>query len=239
MGKHQSNVPIKQSVVSVELTSDMNNVAFFVYSRDEMKLKDKSTSFTLASQSPRRRLLLKQIGFKFTVRPSFVVERLIKGETPARSVRRLALEKARDVAGRAKRGIVVGADTIVVSGRRVLGKPKNEREAGKMLLSLSGKWHSVFTGFALVDAESGRFTSEVVQTRVLFRRVTKDEVAKYVASGSPLDKAGAYGIQDDYGAVFVEEVQGCFYNVVGFPLSRFLVRFSEFVNKPIDHLVDH
>ena len=108
-----------------------------------------------------------------------------------------------------------------------------------MLLSLSGTWHTVFTGFAIVDVESGRFTTEVVQTKVRFRRITRDEVEKYVASGSPLDKAGAYGIQDDYGAVFVEEVRGCFYNVVGFPLSRFLVRLSEFVNRPIGLLADH
>lgn len=107
-----------------------------------------------------------------------------------------------------------------------------------MLASLSGRWHLVFTGFALVDAASGRSMSAVVRTRVRFRRITKEEVAGYVASGSPLDKAGAYGIQDDYGAVFVEEVRGCFYNVVGFPLSRFVVSLSAFVGRPIDQMVD-
>ena len=220
-------------------TSDMNNVAFFVYSREGKRLKDRVMPFILASSSPRRQLLLRQIGFRFIVRPSSVTERLIDGESPAHTVQRLALEKARDVAGRTKRGIVVGADTIVVLGKRILGKPKHKKDAGRMLLSLSGKWHSVFTGFALVDAVSGRFVCEVVETRVRFRRITKDEVVKYVASGSPLDKAGAYGIQDDYGAVFVEEVRGCFYNVVGFPLSRFLVSVSEFSKRPIDQLVDH
>ncbi|HLA68232.1 MAG TPA: Maf family protein [Bacteroidota bacterium] len=204
-----------------------------------MKTKSRQPSLILASRSPRRQLLLKQIGFRFVVRPSSVVERFFPHESPAHNVRRLALEKARDVAGRTKQGIVVGADTIVVLGKRVLGKPKSKQEARKMLASLSRKWHSVFTGLALVDAASGRSMSDVVNTKVRFREITKDEVAAYVASGSPLDKAGAYGIQDDYGAVFVEEVRGCFYNVVGFPLSRFLVSFSAFAGEPIDQLVDH
>ena len=195
--------------------------------------------FVLASRSPRRQLLLRQIGFRFDVRPSNVKERFIPGESPSHNVRRLALEKARDVAARSKKGIVVGADTIVVLGKRILGKPKNQRDARKMLAALSGRWHLVFTGFALVDAASGRAVSDFVRTRVRFRRIAKEEVVRYVASGSPLDKAGAYGIQDDYGAVFVEEVRGCFYNVVGFPLSRFVVSFSEFVGKPIDQLADH
>lgn len=220
------------------ISSDMNNVAFFVYSRRSMKAKEGRTLFILASQSPRRQLLLRQIGFKFVVRPSRVEERFIRGESPAHNVRRLALEKAKDVAARSKRGIVVGADTVVVLGRRILGKPKNAREAKTMLTALSGKWHLVFTGFALVDAASGRSISDVVRTRVRFRRIAREEVAGYVASGSPLDKAGAYGIQDDYGAVFVEEVRGCFYNVVGFPLSRFVVRLSDFVGRPIDQMVE-
>ena len=216
----------------------MNNVAFFVYSRRDMKIRGNKTSFILASQSPRRRLLLKQIGLKFVVRPSTVAERFVPKETPSHNVRRLALEKARDVAGRVKRGTVVGADTVVVLGKRILGKPKSAREAKEMLSALSGKWHSVYTGFALVDAASGRSRSDVVRTRVRFRRISKAEVAGYVASGSPLDKAGAYGIQDDYGAVFVEEVRGCFYNVVGFPLSKFLVSVADFERKPINRLFD-
>lgn len=203
-----------------------------------MKRTSRRVLFTLASQSPRRQLLLRQIGFKFAVRPSTVVERFLEGEAPSRSVRRLALEKARDIAGKVRGGLVVGADTVVVLRRQVLGKPKNSKEASRMLRSLSGKWHTVFTGFAIVDADSGRWRTDVVQTKVRFRKVTNDEVERYVASGSPLDKAGAYGIQDDYGAVFVEEVRGCFYNVVGFPLSRFLVRFAEFMNRPIDRLSD-
>ena len=182
----------------------------------------------LASGSPRRRLLLKQIGLTFTVKPSSIVERFSPHATPAQNVRRIALEKARDVAAGVRSGMVIGADTIVVIGTSVLGKPRNRREAVAMLKKLSGRKHVVHTGFALVDAGSGRWMTDGVKTEVYFRKLADREIREYVSSGSPLDKAGAYGIQDDYGAVFVEKVNGCFYNVVGFPLERFFRRFREF-----------
>lgn len=97
-----------------------------------------------------------------------------------------------------------------------------------MLKALSGKAHHVYTGFALVDAANGTIRSDVVRTRVWFRRLHDAEIRRYVSSGSPLDKAGAYGIQDDFGAVFVEKINGCFYNVVGFPLVRFYRVLKEF-----------
>jgi len=147
---------------------------------------------------------------------------------PASMVRRLALEKATDVAGRVRRGIVVGADTIVVLRGRVLGKPGDERQARRMLGQLSGRTHTVYTGVALVDARTDRRMTFYERTRVTFRRISQQEIRDYVRSGSPLDKAGAYGIQDDFGAVFVEKVSGCFYNVVGFPLSRFYVELPRF-----------
>ncbi|MEX2117778.1 MAG: Maf family protein [Bacteroidota bacterium] len=175
----------------------------------------------LASRSPRRQLLLRQIGLTFTARPSRIDETIRRGQTPGQNVKRIALEKARDVASRTKLGIVVGADTIVVLGTRILGKPGSRAEARRMLRSLSGKAHYVYTGFSIIDASTGKTHSEVVRTKVWFRRLTGKEIDQYVASGSPLDKAGAYGIQDDFGAVFVERINGCFYNVVGFPLVRF------------------
>ncbi len=143
-------------------------------------------------------------------------------------VRRLALEKARDIAGRSRSGIVVGADTIVVLSGHVLGKPRDSRQARAMLRALSGRTHTVFTGVALVDVRTGGWTSFAERTRVTFRKISRSEILEYVRSGSPLDKAGAYGIQDDFGAVFVEKVSGCFYNVVGFPLSRFYVELPRF-----------
>jgi len=183
----------------------------------------------LASSSPRRTLLLRQIGLTFTVDPSKVDEHLNAGESPAKNARRIALEKATEVARRRASGIVVGADTIVVLGRTILGKPKSHREAARMLKRLSGRSHVVYTGFAIVDGHTGRALTDVVRTRVWFRRLGDREIARYVRSGSPLDKAGAYGIQDDFGAVFVESIDGCFYNVVGFPLVRFYQRLGEFL----------
>ena len=143
-------------------------------------------------------------------------------------VKRLAREKAADVASRARSGIVIGADTIVVLDGHVLGKPRDPREARSMLRRLSGQTHTVYTGVALIDARTGRSTVFHERTRVTFRKISAQEIAEYVRSGSPLDKAGAYGIQDDFGAVFVEKVSGCFYTVVGFPLSRFYVELPRF-----------
>ena len=188
----------------------------------------KTPPLFLASRSPRRQLLLRQMGLRFQVRPSDLPEHFDARDTPRRNARRLALQKARDVAARVKRGIVIGADTIVVIDGRILGKPESARDAKRMLQLLSGRSHTVYTAFALVEAPSGRSLADVVSTRVWFRKLTGKEIGEYVASGSPLDKAGAYGIQDDYGAVFVEKIQGCFYNVAGFPLTRFYQRFREF-----------
>ncbi|MBI3005548.1 MAG: septum formation protein Maf [Ignavibacteriales bacterium] len=182
----------------------------------------------LASNSPRRKLLLKQIGLRFEVHPSRVEEKFDPSLSPRLNARRIALEKAMDVARLHRKGIVVGADTIVVLGRKVLGKPKSVSEAKRMLRLLSGRTHIVYTGLALVDAELGKNAVAVEKTAVTFRKLEKKEIVRYVASGAPMDKAGAYGIQDDYGAVFVEKINGCFYNVMGFPLARFFSMLRKF-----------
>jgi septum formation protein len=185
--------------------------------------------FILASQSPRRKILLRQIGIKFKVLPADLTEIIQPLQTPQENAKRLALEKAMDVASRVRKGIVIGADTIVVIDRKILGKPRSKDEAKKMLRTLSGREHSVFTGFALVDAESKKYTAAVEETRVRFRKLQNAEIDAYVESGAPMDKAGSYGIQDDYGAVFVEKITGCFYNVVGFPLTRFYITLQTFL----------
>ena len=191
-------------------------------------MSDDKSRIILASGSPRRRILLKQIGLRFSVHPSRVVELLDPRISPVQNAKRIALEKAVDVARHYRKGIVVGADTIVVLGKKILGKPRTSSEAKKMLQLLSGKQHLVFTGLALVDIESGKNMVEMQRTAVTFRRLSKKEIDGYVASGSPMDKAGAYGIQDDYGAVFVEKINGCFYNVMGFPLAKFFVALGKF-----------
>jgi septum formation protein len=182
----------------------------------------------LASQSPRRKILLKQIGLKFRVIKSHVEEIISPRQSPGENAQRIALEKATDVASRLRKGIVIGADTIVVLDHHVLGKPNSKDDAKRMLKILSGREHSVFTGFALIDVESKNKVVGVEETKVKFRRLEEQEISAYVDSGSPMDKAGSYGIQDDFGAVFVQKVNGCFYNVVGFPLARFYSTYQRF-----------
>jgi septum formation protein len=165
---------------------------------------------------------------KFRIIPSQVAEVITPHQSPGENAQRIALEKATDVAARLRKGIVVGADTIVVLDHHVLGKPKSKDDAKRMLRLLSGREHSVFTGFALKDVESGKHTAGVEETKVRFRKLTENEITAYVNSGSPMDKAGSYGIQDDFGAVFIERVNGCFYNVVGFPLARFYSTLQQF-----------
>jgi septum formation protein len=183
----------------------------------------------LASQSPRRKILLKQIGLKFRVIPSHVSEALSPNESPGDNAKRIAIDKASEVAARLQKGIVIGADTIVVLDHHVLGKPTSKDDAKRMLKLLSGREHSVYTGFALIDVESKKHVAGVEETKVRFRKLDEKEIVSYIDSGSPMDKAGSYGIQDDFGAVFVEKVNGCFYNVVGFPLARFYSTLQRFI----------
>jgi len=173
----------------------------------------------LASSSPRRRELLKGLGLDFTVVASDVDEHLDAGGAPALQVEALALRKARAAARHLERGLVIGADTVVVLGSRILGKPGDAREAADMLRSLEGTSHEVYTGVAVVEAGSGRAAVGHERTVVHFRHLTEAEIAAYVATGEPLDKAGAYGIQG-IGALLVAGIEGCYTNVVGLPLGR-------------------
>jgi septum formation protein len=119
-----------------------------------------------------------------------------------------------------KNGIVITADTIVVLDKEIIGKPKNKKDAEKILKKLSGKTHAVYTGFAIYNSQKSNVLVEYEKTMVTFRKLTTKEIKDYILSGSPMDKAGAYGIQDDFGAVFVRKINGCYYNVVGLPLSK-------------------
>jgi len=182
----------------------------------------------LASKSPRRIGLLKQIGLNAEIIPSSVEEQFEAATSPAENAARLALLKAQDVGVSIDEGIVIGADTIVALDGRMLGKPVDEADACRMLELLSGRTHAVYTGLTLIDRPSNRVVTEVEATHVTFRQLPQEEIRAYVASGSPLDKAGAYGIQDDYGAVFVTRIEGCFYNVMGFPLAKFYTMLRQF-----------
>ena len=182
----------------------------------------------LASASPRRKLLLSQLGLEFEVKESGVNEDGHDGLHPEQYVSTLSAKKASSVGSGEQDAIIVGADTIVVIDDKILNKPLSEQEAGDMLRTLSGRTHKVYTGFTLFDRPSDKSVTAVEVTKVTFRKLDDDEIASYVASGSPMDKAGAYGIQDDYGAVFVERIEGCFYNVVGFPLAKFYSTLKDF-----------
>lgn len=174
----------------------------------------------LASASPRRRHLLGQLGLSFDVHPSDVDETVPPGIEPSALVRHLAMEKAVAVAHLYPDRLVLGADTIVVLDGAVLGKPADAAEARAMLVQLSGEMHTVFTGLALVHLNSARRESAHEETDVYFDALSDDEIARYVDTGAPMDKAGAYGIQDDYGAAFIHRIEGDYYNVVGLPLHR-------------------
>lgn len=174
----------------------------------------------LASKSPRRKKLLELINIKFSTFYVDVEEELLDGEHPVETVKRLALHKLEAAKHKVNNGIIITADTIVVLEHHVLGKPVDEEDAVRILKLLSGKTHIVYTGFAVHNTETNSTIVNYEKTRVKFRDLDDDEIREYVKSGSPLDKAGAYGIQDDFGAVFVEKITGCYYNVVGLPLTK-------------------
>lgn len=182
----------------------------------------------LASRSPRRQQLLRQIGIPFEVRENHLDEELDRSRSPEENVLELSRHKAEAVGRTVAEGIVVGVDTIVVLDGAMLGKPKDAGEATEMLRLLSGKEHRVYTGFTLYEVPGGRTHRDFEVTAVKFRTLDDREIAEYVRSGSPLDKAGAYGIQDDRGALFVERINGCFYNVVGLPLTKFYTSLKQF-----------
>lgn len=178
----------------------------------------------LASASPRRRELLQQIGIEAVVCPAVYNEAGGTAVEAEQVVLSNALGKCRAVAAEKGSSIpVVAADTIVVTDNKILGKPACEAEAAAMLRLLSGREHKVMTGLAVIY--QGRELSEVCVTRVLFRSLSDREISAYVATGEPLDKAGAYGIQGK-GAVLVEKIDGCYNNVVGLPLTRLYMLLS-------------
>jgi septum formation protein len=182
----------------------------------------------LASGSPRRRELLQMIGAEFDVITSDCDEIVTENLSPASLVGELALRKAKSVLSRLDGNpIVIGADTVVSINGKILGKPKNRDEAIDMLMELSGREHSVFSGLALLD--SSKTIVDVSETRVKFINLTPAQCEKYVETGEPLDKAGSYGIQGR-GGIFVEKIEGDYFNVVGLPISRLCRLLSEQFN---------
>jgi septum formation protein len=181
----------------------------------------------LASASPRRAEILRNAGIQFSVLSSAVDETPVPGESPQDLVRRLALAKAELVAARAVGpAIVIAADTIVALESAILGKPRTSEDARQMLAKLSGRTHTVMTGVLLIrlpDVERREF---IETTQVHFASVSKEEIAKYLSSGEPFDRAGAYAIQG-LGGRFIPRIDGCYFNVVGLPLARLCKELTE------------
>ena len=181
----------------------------------------------LASGSPRRKELLEKIGLKFEVELSNCDENISSKLRPHELAKSLSFEKANVVANNHKNALVIAADTFIVFEEKILGKPHTETEAKKMLETISGKPHSVITGFTIIDTEDKKTLSESVETKVYIRRLTPNEIDAYIKSREPLDKAGAYAIQD-LGSVIVERIEGDYFNVIGLPLSALTESLKEF-----------
>jgi septum formation protein len=171
----------------------------------------------LASASPRRKEILEKAGLKFLVDASEVEEKLDENMDPAELAISISLMKAESARARHRGSIIIAADTLGVLNGSLLGKPDDAAHARKMLASMSGKCHEVITGFTIMDSDTGRTTSRAVRTLVYFKMLSERQIDKYVNSGEPLGKAGAYAIQGS-GAELVDKIEGDYYNVVGLPV---------------------
>lgn len=188
-------------------------------------------NFILASASPRRAELLNKIGLNFKIIPSNIEEVINYNDEPAVIVKKLSEQKAQDVVKKVREHeeetLVIGADTIVVTDK-ILGKPESRENAFEMLTMLQGRCHKVITGVTVINTKTFETASDTEETYVYMRKLTNKEINSYLDTGEPFDKAGAYGIQG-IGALLIERIEGCYFNVVGLPLtklSKMLLNFN-------------
>jgi septum formation protein len=186
-----------------------------------------SRTIVLASASPRRKELLLLAGLRFTIDASDYEEDLGLKLAPHDLARQLSLEKARAVSHKYHNAIIIAADTFIVLGKKLLGKPHTEREAVRMLAMLNGKAHAVITGYTVLDTETGKKISRSVETKVWFRKMAIEELRAYARTGEPLDKAGAYAIQG-LGSLIVKKIEGDYFNVIGLPLASLAETLKKF-----------
>ncbi len=172
----------------------------------------------LASQSPRRRAMLDLLRIKFECFPADIDECFLTGEKPRDAVRRIAQSKAEQVKEQVGSALIIAADTVVVCNGEILGKPVDAQDAFNKLSMLKGRKHEVITAVCVINTESGLCEVQDETTSVYFRDITDEEIGAYILTGEPMDKAGAYAIQGT-GAVFIEKIEGCYFNVVGLPLK--------------------
>ena len=179
-----------------------------------------SSSVILASKSPRRENILKQIGIDFEIIPSNICENADLNLSPRKFVQYWSGKKAKVISKKNKDKIVIGADTIVYFKGKIIGKPKDKEESYKMLNNLSGKTHKVFTGVSIVYEEKNILRTFCQMTKVTVRDIPKNDILYYIDNYYTLDKAGSYGIQDWF-SIWIKKIDGCYYNVMGLPLSKF------------------
>lgn len=187
------------------------------------------TKIILASASPRRRELLKKLQIPFIVEVSNYEEDINLKLKPLELAKKLSAGKAEAVAGKHKNEdtIIIGADTFVVLDNKILGKPHTPEKAKEMIKEMSGRAHSVITGFTIIDAKTGKKVSKTVESKVYFRKMTDRTIKNYVKTGEPLDKAGAYAIQGA-GSVLIEKTEGDYTNIVGLPLPALIEELKKF-----------
>ena len=183
----------------------------------------------LASKSPRRRKLMNLLGYPFRCITPDVEEDFVEGEKPDQHVIRLSELKAVSAGEQFDQGIIIGSDTIVVVDSEILGKPRSAEEALDTIMMLQGRTHYVLTGFTLYDSKTKKIFSSYETTEVTMRKISLDIAKKYIETNEPLDKAGSYGIQG-YGAVLIKSVNGCYFNVMGLPLSSLMEALYTFSN---------
>lgn len=182
----------------------------------------------LASTSPRRKELAQTMGLDFEIVPSNYEEDMLgnKKLAPKEMVKMFAFGKANDVAKKLKEGIVIGVDTIGFFEGKKLGKPKSEKEAFDMIKSFSGKSVKAHSGICLIDVKNGKIIRDYEITDVKFRKLSEEEIKRYISTGEPMDKAGAFAIQG-LGSIFIKKINGCYFNVMGFPIYNIYKNLSK------------
>ena len=179
----------------------------------------------LASKSPRRERILRKIGINFEIIPSNIQEKIDFNKSPENLAEQLSKKKVRKISKKHQNKIIIGADTIVYHGKEIFGKPRDKDENYKMLRSLSGKTHKVVTGVSIAHKNQDILKTFSQITEVTVRKIPSDELLYYINNYSSFDKAGGYGIQD-WSSVWIKKINGCFYNVMGLPLSKFYKHYS-------------
>lgn len=182
-------------------------------------MKEQARKIVLASRSFRRKELFEQVGIKFDIRESNFEEDMTLNKKPVALAKFLALKKTESVAKHYEDAIVIGADTFVVFGKELIGKPKDKKDAERILKKLSGNWHRIITGFAIIDTKKKIVENDFGEANVKFRKLGIKEIRNYIATGEPMDKAGAYGLQNK-AAIFAEKISGDFYSIVGLPMCK-------------------